>query len=148
MENEVGLMEGAEEDKKIVDEEKIENIQEKSGEKTKEVEQLEDDIEKAKISLAEAEKEVEVRYDKLKSLQKSLEFAKIEARKIAEEQKQVEEADSNENQLKSDSLRKKWRVLGMKVRIGVTTSVVRQRRINDPSSFSEKEFESRRCSLC
>ena len=141
MENEVGLMEGAEEDKKIVDEEKIENIQEKSGEKTKEVEQLEDDIEKAKISLAEAEKEVEVRYDKLKSLQKSLEFAKIEARKIAEEQKQVEEADSNENQLKSDSLRKKWRVLGMKVRIGVTTSVVRQRRINDPSSFSEKEFE-------
>lgn len=50
---------------------------------------------------------------------------------------------SNESVVKRKAeVRRKWRVLGMKVRVGVTANIVRRRKINDASTFVDKETES------
>merc|ERR1719397_1363043 len=64
----------------------------------------------------------------------------LEGKKEEEDAEKTGESVDVVGKLKSDAIKKKWRVLGLKVRVGVTPAVERQRKVNDPNSFMEKEF--------
>jgi len=49
--------------------------------------------------------------------------------------------DSEEKNKQSQEIRRKWRVLGAKVRVGVTTTVLKRRKMNDPTTFMDRETE-------
>merc|ERR1711872_597549 len=49
--------------------------------------------------------------------------------------------DSEQKNKQSQEIRRKWRVLGAKVRVGVTTTVLKRRKMNDPTTFMDRETE-------
>jgi len=107
--------------------------------------------------LVQAENEVKIKQQKVAELQKRLKEVKLkekeakEARnpkKLAEADKAQEEISktpekSAEDELKRKAeIRRKWRILGMKVRVGVTANIVRRRKMNDADSFLDKETDT------
>jgi len=91
-----------------------------------------------------AENEVKVRQQKVLELQKRIEQAKREEKERKRAQWKNMEAEqplSEEEKKRKAAIRRKWRVLGMKVRVGITANIVRRRKINDANSFIERESE-------
>lgn len=91
--------------------------------------------------LKQAENEVKVRQLKVKEIQKKLEEVKLNEKKEMEAKKRQELSPEEELKRRA-AVRRKWRILGMKVRVGITANIVRRRKINDANSFLDKETEA------
>merc|ERR1711872_849880 len=95
-------------------------------------------LEQAVESLAEAEREVVRRKNEVSELQGRL-------NSLIDGQTQItistNKDDSEQKNKQSQEIRRKWRVLGAKVRVGVTTTVLKRRKMNDPTTFMDRETE-------
>jgi len=91
----------------------------------------------ARQLLLRAEQEVALRKLKVSEIEERLEEARKEE-KLAEIQKMT----TAEKEKRRAEIRRKWRVLGMKVRVGITANIVKRRKVNDAVSFMEKETEA------
>jgi hypothetical protein len=113
------------------------------------------DVEALKASIKEAEKEVDlaervVKNKKLhlQSLQKQLQdslISRIGGLKLGSKVEQVKKAaDSPKDEAaRKAEVRRRWRVLGMKIKFGLGTQAlaVKKRNLKDAASFIDKESE-------
>merc|ERR1712223_1134543 len=53
-----------------------------------------------------------------------------------------EEKTPEEVEKRRAEVRRKWRILGMNVRVGVTANIVKRRKVLDANTFMEKETEA------
>jgi len=95
-------------------------------------------LDEAKRMLLQAQKEVKIKEDKVIELEKRL--AEVLERSSAQSQPLKKEDISEEE--RRAAVRRRWRILGMKVRIGISANIVKKRKINDPNSFIVKETEA------
>merc|ERR1712212_194281 len=104
-------------------------------------------LEQAVESLAEAEREVVRRKNEVSELQGRLNNlidgqTQITISTSKDDITNTENKDDSEQKNKqSQEIRRKWRVLGAKVRVGVTTTVLKRRKMNDPTTFMDRETE-------
>jgi len=94
-------------------------------------------LDEAKRMLLQAQKEVKIKEEKVLELEKRL--AEVLERSSA--QTQIKKEDKTEEERRA-AVRRRWRILGMKVRIGISANIVKKRKINDPNSFIVKETEA------
>eukprot|EP00092_Neocalanus_flemingeri_P051874 GFUD01060458.1.p1 GENE.GFUD01060458.1~~GFUD01060458.1.p1 ORF type:complete len:175 (+),score=63.23 GFUD01060458.1:135-659(+) len=101
------------------------------GNKTdEEIVKLKNLVIEAKNHIEEAEKDLAAKKEKLKKLQSKLQDEVI---------KDVKQLKAPVDKTKTD-IGRKWRVLGMKVRVGIAP-VVKRRNLNDAETFIVKETE-------
>lgn len=94
-------------------------------------------LDEAKRTLAQAQKEAQVKQNKVVELEK----------KLADVLEHCQKKPLDKVQLQSEEerravVRRRWRVLVMKVRVGITANSVKKRKINDPNSFMARETEA------
>jgi len=104
-----------------------------------EVGSLEKLLAEAKALLEEAESEVTRRKNKVLELERNLTVLR---EKVEKEDTMKQERTPEEEEKRRAEVRRKWRILGMKVRVGVTANIVRRRKMLDADSFMEKETEA------
>jgi len=114
--------------------------------------------------LNQAENEVKIRQNKVLELQNKLDrvletkkqeitvekkeenmqnkIKSLEEESPKEESKKEITTNKEDESKRKAEVRRKWRVLGMKVRVGVTANVVRRRKVNDANTFIDKETEA------
>jgi len=93
-------------------------------------------LDEAKRMLLQAQKEVALREKKVIELEDKLKEVIETSRKPP-----VVQLVQSEEERRA-AVRRRWRVLVMKVRVGITANVVKKRKINDPNSFVTKETET------
>jgi len=114
------------------------------------------DVETLKVSIKEAEREVDIAERHLKDSQLKLRFLQgqlqehiisgIGGLKVAAKPSQVEayKPPENENEAERKArVRRRWRVLGMKIKfgLGAQSLATKKRNLADASTFIEKESE-------
>lgn len=95
-------------------------------------------LDEAKRVLAQAQKEMKIKEDRVVDLEKRLAEV-IERSSTAVQPKPKEQVSEEERRA---LVRRRWRILGMKVRIGISANIVKKRKVNDPNSFVVKETEA------
>jgi len=111
------------------------------GEAVKLLKQAEDEVKIRKLKVVELKTKLEEAKrieEKIKKANADSKQEEKQSKPEAEEEKKSEEAEL----ARKAAIRRKWRVLGMKVRVGVTANIVRRRKINDANSFLDKESEA------
>jgi len=89
----------------------------------------------AKKLLHQAQQEVTKREEKVKELEARLAAA------IETQNKPAQEVKSQTEEERRAAVRRRWRILGMKVRVGITANIVKRRKMGDANSFVVKETE-------
>jgi len=93
-------------------------------------------LDEAKRMLNQAQKEVALREKKVIELEDKLKEV------IETSRKPVVQLVVQSEEERRAAVRRRWRVLVMKVRVGITANVVKKRKVNDPNSFVTKETET------
>jgi len=106
-------------------------------EKTNALEKL---LTEALVCLADAEREVTIRKNKVVELQGKL-ASLLQSQSTKDTNSDEKSANKDTTSQKSKEIRRKWRILGAKVRVGVTTAVVRRRNLNDANTFLDRETQ-------
>jgi len=117
---------------------KVRGIDASGKEDMDEVGSLEKLLAEAKLLLEEAEMEVTRRKNKVMELEKNL---TVTMKKVKEETLKQEKTPEEVEKRRAE-VRRKWRILGMKVRVGVTANIVKRRKVLDANTFMEKETEA------
>ena len=115
-------------------------------------------VEKIKISIQEAEKDVDIAERHLKDSQLRLTYLKnqlqecfisgVSGLKAVDQNNNVKEPaykppENEDEASRKARVRRRWRVLGMKIKFGLVTQAmaVKRRNLQDASSFIDKESE-------
>eukprot|EP00088_Acartia_fossae_P066331 TRINITY_DN8216_c0_g2_i2.p1 TRINITY_DN8216_c0_g2~~TRINITY_DN8216_c0_g2_i2.p1 ORF type:complete len:218 (-),score=71.21 TRINITY_DN8216_c0_g2_i2:513-1166(-) len=93
-------------------------------------------LEEAKRLLFQAQKEVKQREERVLELEKRLATV-VETNKNKNQEKPKTQTEDERRAM----IRRRWRILGMKVRVGITANIVKRRKMNDPNSFVVKDTE-------